>query len=138
MGAARKLKLLEPPTQTLYWSQATFQNRSIGKSHDNSSNKRENLNFTDTKIQRDTKNGANTPPRDPNPPDKNGWATPLFLMATGLSAVGSGIAHFTDTFGRWNDWAKFGFDFITLIGGTLSLSSVLEPISTNDSSVHHI
>ncbi len=62
-------------------------------------------------------------------------STTLFLtLATGLSAIGSGITHFTDCFGDWKDWAKLGFDSSTALFGAFTASSLLKPI--DDTGIH--
>lgn len=90
----------------------------------------------DTPTQtKDTKNDVqlNISQRQTN---KN-QTTQVLAAISGLSTIGSALAHFTDVFGEdKKDLAQYGFDFFSVLGWTLTTSSALAPKGEIDGEFH--
>ncbi len=70
------------------------------------------------------------------PTNKN-QTTQVLAAISGLSTIGSALAHFTDVFGEdKKDFAQYGFDFFSVLGWTLTTSSALAPKGEIDGESH--
>ncbi len=70
----------------------------------------------------------------------NTWTTIKFLGVTGISAIGSFSAHFTNVFGEGTlkNSAQIGFDFLTTLGVALTGASALSTYGTDGTGVNTI